>query len=148
MTNDEAPFWRRKTLSKMTTEQWEAVCDGCGRCCLYKLEDQDTGEIGYTSVACGLLDIKQCRCTKYHNRQAAKKDCISLTPHVVETITWLPATCAYRLLAEGRDLPSWHPLVSGDPESVHAAGISIRNKAISEKFINAADLECLLTDID
>ncbi len=148
MTIDNNPFWHHKTLSDLTSEEWEAVCDGCGRCCLYKLEDQDTGEIGYTAVACRLLDIEQCRCKDYHNRKALKKNCISLTPRLVEMISWLPETCAYRILSEGRDLPSWHPLVSGDPESVHAAGISLRNKAIPETFIDEEDFESYLIDID
>ena len=121
-------FWRSKPLEAMSDREWESLCDGCGRCCLVKLEDEDTGEIAYTDVGCTLLDSGACRCRNYENRQALVPDCVRLTPATVRTLSWLPPTCAYRLLAEGRDLYWWHPLVSGDPETVHAAGISVRDR--------------------
>ncbi|OYW57557.1 MAG: hypothetical protein B7X99_02890 [Rhizobiales bacterium 17-65-6] len=124
----DIPFWRRKALTDMTPQEWESLCDGCGRCCLVKLEDEDTGEIAYTDVACRLLDAGSCRCSDYPNRQAHVPDCVRLTPEVVLEIGWLPPTCGYRLVSEGKDLPSWHPLVSGTPDSVHEAGISVRGR--------------------
>src|SRR5688572_28711526 len=107
----------------MTASEWESLCDGCGRCCLVKLEDEDTGQIDYTDVACTLLDGDSCRCRDYANRQRKVADCVRLTPAAVRSLSWLPPTCAYRLVAEGQGLPWWHPLVSGDPETVHLAGI-------------------------
>jgi uncharacterized cysteine cluster protein YcgN (CxxCxxCC family) len=124
---DDPPFWRVKPLAAMTIPEWESLCDGCGRCCLVKLEDEDTGEVLYTDVGCTLLDSQTCRCRDYANRQAMIPDCVRLTPQVVSALSWLPSTCAYRLLAEGQDLPVWHPLVSGDPGTVHQAGISVRD---------------------
>ncbi len=121
-------FWRSKPLEAMSDREWESLCDGCGRCCLVKLEDEDTGEIAYTDVGCTLLDSDTCRCRNYENRQTLVPDCVRLTPATVTTLSWLPPTCAYRLLAEGRDLYWWHPLVSGDPETVHTAGISVRDR--------------------
>ena len=142
---DESPFWRRKTLAEMTAAEWESLCDGCGRCCLVKLEEDlsdrpparsRTGKvlpepdprIYFTDVGCKLLDGQACRCRDYANRTAHVHDCVRLTPEVVAEIGWLPPTCAYRLLDEGRELYWWHPLVSGDPETVHAAGISVRGR--------------------
>jgi uncharacterized cysteine cluster protein YcgN (CxxCxxCC family) len=124
----EAAFWRRKTLAQMSQTEWESLCDGCGRCCLNKLEEEDTGRIYYTSVACRLFDETSCRCKDYPNRQAFVEDCLQLTPENVPDTPWLPPTCGYRLIAEGKDLYWWHPLVSGDPETVHAAGVSVRGK--------------------
>lgn len=123
-----APFWREKSLAQMTPAEWESLCDGCGRCCLVKLEDEDTGAIAYTDVACRLLDAATCRCADYENRSDQVADCVRLTPEAVSSLTWLPPTCAYRLVAEGEDLPAWHPLVSGDPGSVAAAGISVAGR--------------------
>lgn len=129
------PYWETTALEDMTEAQWEALCDGCGRCCLNKLEDEDTGDILLTRLACRLLDIGQCRCSDYPNRFEKMPDCINLTPEKVRTIAWLPSTCGYRRVKEGRGLAWWHPLVSGDPETVHAAGISVRSFARSEKGI-------------
>ena len=122
------PFWRVKALDALSPMEWESLCDGCGRCCLVKLEDEDTGVIHYTDVGCTLLDGAACRCRDYENRQGKVPDCVRLTPSAVRSLSWLPPTCAYRLLAEGRDLYWWHPLVSGDTETVHAAGISVRER--------------------
>ena len=122
------PFWKTKTLAEMSEAEWESLCDGCGKCCLAKLEDADTGEIHWTSIGCRLFDEQSCRCRDYENRQAKVSDCVRLTPQNAGALTWLPKSCAYRRLAEGRDLEWWHPLVSGDPATVHAAGISVRGR--------------------
>src|SRR6476661_6620336 len=139
---DETPFWRRRTLEEMSATEWESLCDGCGRCCLNKLEDWDTGAIFWTEVPCRLLDDATCRCKDYPNRQGQVPDCIALTPETVRSLTWLPPTCGYRLVAEGRDLYWWHPLVSGDPNTVHEAGVSVRGRVEgTEDDIPDADLE-------
>ena len=136
------PFWRRKTLSEMSDAEWESLCDGCGRCCLNKLEDEDTGEIFYTSVGCRLFDDATCRCKDYANRQATVEDCLQLTPQNVPETPWLPPTCGYRLVAEGKDLYWWHPLVSGDPDTVHIAGVSVRGRvAANERDVPVEKLE-------
>ncbi|MFG1346640.1 YcgN family cysteine cluster protein [Xanthobacter autotrophicus DSM 431] len=122
------PFWRTTPLSAMNAAQWESLCDGCGRCCLVKLEDEDSGAIAYTDVACQLFDAGSCRCADYANRSERVADCVRLTPEAVEDIGWLPPTCAYRLVRDGQDLPFWHPLVSGDPQSVVRAGVSVMGK--------------------
>jgi uncharacterized protein len=122
------PFWKTKTLEQMTSAEWESLCDGCGRCCLVKLEDEDTGDIHFTDIGCKLLDARSCRCQDYARRRRRVKDCVKLTPAAVRTLGWLPRTCAYRLLAEGRDLAWWHPLISGTPETVHEAGVSVRGR--------------------
>jgi len=138
---EAAPFWRTVPLDKMTRDQWESLCDGCGRCCLNKLEDWDTGAIFWTDVACRLLDGHTCRCMDYPNRQAQVPDCIALTPRNVKDFSWLPPTCGYRLVADGRDLYWWHPLVSGDPATVHDAGISVRDRTVSESGMPPEELE-------
>ena len=116
----------------MTHTEWESLCDGCGRCCLHKLEDDADERMYYTRVACELLDITTCRCKDYANRQKTVPDCIQLSVEQAHFFDWLPDTCAYRLLAEGESLPEWHPLITGDPQSVIDAGVSVRNVAISE----------------
>ena len=129
------PYWREKSLDEMNVAEWEALCDGCARCCLNKLEDADTGEIEWTNVACRLLDEGTCRCKDYANRRDKVDDCVQLTSRKVKDLTWLPPTCAYRLIAEGRDLYWWHYLVSGDRETVHQAGISVRGRTVSENDV-------------
>jgi uncharacterized protein len=144
---EEQPFWRVKTLEALSLDEWESLCDGCGRCCLVKLEDEDTAEVLYTDVGCTLLDEETCRCRDYPNRQAKVSDCVRLTPEAVRSLSWLPQTCAYRLVAEGRDLPWWHPLVSGDPETVHAAGVSVRDRVAGpEEEFSLAELLERITD--
>ena len=137
-------FWKAKSLKQMTRAEWESLCDGCGKCCLEKLQDPETGELAFTEVGCRFLDSETCRCRHYDDRQRKALDCIPLTPGNVGGLEWMPSTCAYRLLAEGKDLPDWHPLVTGDPESVHAAGQSVRGRVISEK--DAGDLEDHIVD--
>lgn len=135
------PFWRDKSLDQLTSAQWEALCDGCGRCCLEKLKDAKTGKIQYTWVGCYLLDSETCRCTGYAMRHILVPNCVQLRPDNIIKLRWMPRTCAYRLVAENKDLPAWHPLVSGDPDSVHRAGISVRNKVISEQLVHPDDLQ-------
>lgn len=138
---NEQPFWRVKSLDEMSIIEWESLCDGCGRCCLNKLEDWDTGEIFWTEVACRLLDGESCRCRDYPNRFDQVPDCIALTPKNVPGLGWLPPSCAYRLVAEGHDLYWWHHLVSGDRDTVHAAGVSVRGRTESEADVPPADLD-------
>lgn len=140
----EKPFWKRKPLEKMTAAEWESLCDGCGQCCLHKLEDEDTRQVYYTGVACRLLDLHTCRCKNYAERLKEVPSCLVLSPGRVRELKWLPKTCAYRLLAEGKDLPGWHPLVSGNPQTVHWAGISVRDKAVSEEEIDIQQLEAYI----
>lgn len=128
-----APFWETKRLDEMSAEEWESLCDGCGKCCLHKLQDADTDEIFSTNVACRLLDLETCRCGDYPNRKKKVPDCVQLTPETAASLPWLPPTCAYKLIAHGEALPEWHPLVSGSPDSVHDAGISLRGRAVSER---------------
>ena len=137
---DEGPFWKRKPLEELTPAEWESLCDGCGRCCLVKLEDEESGKIHFTDVACKLFNAKTCRCTDYAHRRSRVRDCIKLTPDKVRTLGWLPPSCAYRLIAEGRDLAWWHPLVSGSRMSVHEAGVSARGRVnVPENKVKLAD---------
>ena len=130
---DPAPFWATTPLDQMTDQQWESLCDGCGRCCLHKLRDEDTDEVSHTNVSCRLLDTTTCRYTSYERRQEKIPDCVTLTPQALPDIDWLPPSCAYRRVAEGRGLDWWHPLVSGSAETVHEAGVSVRDRAINER---------------
>jgi uncharacterized cysteine cluster protein YcgN (CxxCxxCC family) len=133
---DDAPledgYWRKKTLAQMNEREWERLCDNCGKCCVISLEDADTGELYLTDVSCKLFDSKACGCSDYANRKQYVPDCVKLTPKNVPTLVWLPRTCAYRLVSEGKDLYWWHPLISGDPETVHAAKASVRGKTRPE----------------
>ncbi len=147
MAERAPPFWRTKRLGEMSRAEWESLCDGCGKCCLIKLEDADTGRVDYTDVACHLLDTDSCRCTDYRNRHRRVPDCVRLDPRRLDEIVgWMPSTCAYRLLAEGRDLPDWHPLVSGDPGSVERAGVSIRGRAVGDADLDVDALAARIVD--
>lgn len=135
-------FWERVPLKAMTRTEWEALCDGCGKCCLNKLEDAATGEVTLTRVACRLLDDRTCRCSSYANRKVLVPACIVLTAKTIARHAyWMPETCAYRLIWMGRQLPAWHPLLTGDPESVHAAGVSVRGLTVPEHEVSAEDWE-------
>lgn len=126
-------FWEKKPLAKLNPQEWEALCDGCGKCCLNKLEDEDSGEVALTRVACRLLDDSSCHCAHYENRHQFVPECIVLKPSNLDTHAyWMPQTCAYRLLWEGKPLPQWHPLLTGDPNSPHDAGVSVRGWTVSE----------------
>lgn len=137
-------FWQTTRLIDMDAAQWESLCDGCGKCCLHKLEDEDSGEVFVCNVACRLLDVETCQCRDYANRKQLVPDCTVLTLQRIEEFHWLPETCAYRLLAEGKPLFEWHPLISGDPATVHSAGISVRGRVQSED--DAGDLQQHITD--
>jgi hypothetical protein len=139
-------FWEEKALSELTPDEWEALCDGCGKCCLHKIEDMDTGEVYYTNVACRLLDLTTCRCLDYANRSSLVPDCLRLTADLAHELAWLPESCAYRRLAEGRPLAWWHPLNSGDPKTVRQVGVSICGKAVAEKDVDLEDLEDMVVD--
>ena len=139
MNTNQTRFWETKSLEEMNQEEWESLCDGCARCCLLKLEDEDTREVFFTNVVCRYLDQAQCRCTEYADRNRLVPDCVLVTPEIARQ-HWLPDTCAYRLLAEGKPLPDWHPLVSGDRDSVFAAGIAVRDKVVSEEYVHPDEL--------
>jgi uncharacterized cysteine cluster protein YcgN (CxxCxxCC family) len=134
-----APFWRTKRLEEMTPEEWESLCDRCGRCCLHKLRDEETNALSFTNVACRLLNLDSCQCGDYAHRRRRVPDCVSLTPETLREIDWLPPTCGYRRVRDGKDLLWWHPLVSGDPDTVHQAGISVRGRAVSERKAGAIE---------
>ena len=134
-----APFWQTKSLSEMTPEEWESLCDGCAKCCLLKLEDEDSGEIAYTRLHCRLLDENLCRCADYENRKSIVPDCVILTPKSVSELRWMPKSCAYRRLADGRGLPDWHHLISGDRDLVHTGGHSIMGQTVSEDTVLEED---------
>jgi uncharacterized cysteine cluster protein YcgN (CxxCxxCC family) len=141
MVTDGMAFWKSKSLAEMTPQEWELLCDGCGRCCLHKLEDIDSGQLFYTNVACRLLDEQHCRCTNYPERMHIVEDCLLLSVDDDDQFCWLPLSCAYRKLANGQPLEWWHPLISGDPETVHQAGISVRGKIVSETSMARKRLE-------
>ena len=134
-------FWETKKLNEMDRAEWESLCDGCARCCLHKLEDEDTEEVFYTDVVCRYLDQDACRCTEYQDRNRLVQNCVWLTPDDVEAFHWLPTTCAYRLVAEGKPLNDWHPLISGRAESVQEAGIAVTGSCVSEEFVHEEELE-------
>lgn len=135
-------YWERVPLDRMTEQEWEALCDGCGKCCLNKLEDEDTEELFFTRVACRLFDDATCRCANYANRKSIVPECVVLSPKTLPNIAyWMPPTCAYRLLYDGKTLPDWHPLVTGDPDSTHRAGMSVRGQTLSEAVIPLEDWE-------
>jgi uncharacterized protein len=147
VADDKAePFWRTKTLRQMSSEEWESLCDGCGKCCLVKLIDDLTDELHFTTVACRLLDCTSCRCGDYENRKQIVPDCVVLSPRVVEDLPWMPSTCAYRLVHDGKDLHWWHPLVTGRPETVHEAGISVKGRAVSERDVPDESLPDYIDD--
>lgn len=142
------PFWKTKSLEQLSKEEWESLCDGCAKCCLIKFEDEDTGQIYHTNVVCELLEIYHCRCTRYAERSVLVPTCLTLNPSLASSLKWMPETCAYRLLAEGKDLPLWHPLVSGDPRSVHQAGMSVRGKVVSARDVDEDELLDYVVDED
>ncbi|HEB81652.1 MAG TPA: YcgN family cysteine cluster protein [Gammaproteobacteria bacterium] len=139
-------FWQKKSLAQMTAEEWESLCDGCGRCCLLKLEYEDTGEVDNTSVACRLLDIETCRCSDYARRREKVPECVQVTPGNVASLYWLPESCAYRRLYQGEPLPEWHYLVCGDRNAVHEAGVSVKWFAMSEDYIHPEQLADFVID--
>ena len=140
------PFWESKSLAEMTSKEWESLCDGCAKCCLHKLEDEDSGEVFYTRVVCSYLDQEKCNCTVYNTRQQLVPDCVILTPENLDDLSWMPGTCAYRLLHEGKPLPVWHPLISGNRNAMIAADITVTGKVVSEEFIHEDGLEEHIVD--
>lgn len=144
--NQFMSFWKTKKLAEMTTEEWESLCDNCGKCCLHKLEDEDTGQIAFTSVACRLIDLNTCRCTHYDERTRLVPECLDLKQHDFVEYHWLPSTCAYRLLNEGKELPQWHPLLTGERQSTGETGMSISSYAIKESDVDEDDLEDYILD--
>ena len=139
-----ARFWETKSLDKMTKHEWESLCDGCARCCMIKLEDEENGAVDYTAVVCDLLDQQSCRCTRYSERHTLVPNCVHLTSEKALEFEWLPTSCAYRRLAEGKPLEAWHPLMSNDPETVHQAQISVRDKVISEALVHPEKYEDMI----
>lgn len=140
MNMKKGPFWKTKTLKELTNDEWESLCDGCGICCLEKLEDKKTGEIRLISISCQFLDTTDCRCMIYDHRMFLNPDCLKLSLDNLTQIRWLPQTCAYRCVHEGRELEWWHPLVSGDPNTIHQAGISIRDRVVSGQYVHHEDI--------
>ncbi|WP_078120870.1 YcgN family cysteine cluster protein [Thiosocius teredinicola] len=139
MSSPDLPFWKEKKLAEMNHKEWESLCDGCAKCCLYRLEDEDTREIYYTNVHCRLLNTETARCTDYPRRSIRVPDCITITPEILHDPYWLPRTCAYRLLAEGKDLPRWHPLITGTPDSVVRAGQRVCHRTVCEDDADALE---------
>ncbi len=140
-------FWENKKLTELTDQQWESLCDGCARCCLLKLEDEDTSELFFTNVSCHLLDIEQCCCRNYQRRKFLVPECLLIRKMDLSEYQWLPETCAYRLLSEGKPLPEWHPLITGNRESVEIAGISVSGFAVSEEFIHSEQIQEHIIDL-
>lgn len=134
-------FWQLKTLEQMSTQEWESLCDGCGKCCLVKLEDYDSGEIFHTNVTCELLNTESCRCMDYAGRHGIVDDCIQLDRKNIESLGWLPSSCSYRLIAGGKTLPEWHHLVSGSRDTLHAYGASLQGRVVSELHVHDDDIE-------
>ncbi|OIQ32267.1 MAG: hypothetical protein BM562_05190 [Alphaproteobacteria bacterium MedPE-SWcel] len=146
-TDLAARFWEKKPLRQLSPREWEALCDGCGKCCLNKLEDEDTGEVALTRVACRLLDDNSCQCAHYETRHSFIPECIVLRPDNLDTHAyWMPQTCAYRRLWEGKSLPEWHPLLTGDPDSVHREGVSVRGITVSEFDVPLEEWEDYIID--
>jgi len=139
-------FWKHKALAEMSPHEWESLCDGCAKCCLHKLQDEDTDEVFYTSVACAQLNLATCRCKVYAQRLQHVPDCLDLVKENMAELSWLPSSCAYRLVSEGKDLPDWHPLVSGDVASVHASGMSVVGRVVSERDVAEDELELYIID--
>lgn len=146
MSAPDAPFWQTKPLHAMSHAEWESLCDGCGLCCLIKVEDEDTGDVSLTRLTCRLLDTSSCRCRDYDNRHARVHGCMTISPKTLADIDWLPESCAYRRVAEGRGLEWWHPLVSGDADSVHKAGVSVRGWSCSEKGVRRSTIARYIID--
>ncbi|HAY08085.1 MAG TPA: YcgN family cysteine cluster protein [Hyphomonas sp.] len=140
------PFWKTKTLDEMTRKEWESLCDGCAKCCIVKFEDEETGALAYTNLHCRLLDGSTCQCSDYKNRKKYVPDCVKLTPASVASVDWLPDSCAYRLVQDGKDLPDWHHLVCGDRNRIHEEGHSVRGRTISEEGISEEDQEDYIID--
>lgn len=140
------PFWKTKTLEEMTRKEWESLCDGCAKCCIVKFEDEETGALAYTNLHCRLLDGNTCQCSDYKNRKKYVPDCVKLTPESVAAVDWLPDSCAYRLVQDGKDLPDWHHLVCGDRNRIHEEGHSVRGRTISEEGISEEDQEDYIVD--
>lgn len=143
---ESRPFWELKTLAEMTHNEWESLCDGCAKCCLHKLQDDETDEVFYTSVACKKLNTDSCRCTVYKERLKHVPDCVDLARENLEELGWLPSSCAYRLVWERKPLPHWHPLVSGDNSKVHESGMSLRGRAVSEQDVELEELELYIIE--
>lgn len=139
-------YWEQIPLESMTDAEWEALCDGCGRCCLQKLEDEETGDVYNTDVACELLDTDTCRCTNYPKRQTIVPDCLNIRPLDDDKLRWLPNSCAYKRLSKGRALAAWHPLLSGDPGSVHVAGIGMAGRCVSERDVPVSEFPLRLVE--
>jgi hypothetical protein len=146
LNNEQNRFWETKTLAELTPEEWEALCDGCGKCCLHKIQDVDTDEVYYTNVACRLLNLNTCRCRDYANRSKLVPDCLRLSADLVDELSWLPESCAYRRIAEGRGLAWWHPLLSGDAATVRQVGVAVCGKAVPEQDVDLDDLEDMVVD--
>jgi hypothetical protein len=143
---DKKPFWERKKLTEMTGKEWESLCDGCGKCCLHKLEDEESKEVFYTRVVCQYLDQDQCRCTVYGKRKKMVPDCVVLTAKNLDDLSWMPGTCAYRLLHENKPLPIWHPLITGNRNAIIASDNTVTGKVISEEFVHEDGFEEHLVD--